>query len=251
MESDDASRPPLRFRFLADVPGQPPVQTGHANGLITLNIAEADDADREKRRVSLHEPFRTLVGHFRHEIAHYYWDRLILNNEWTERFRKVFGDEQQDYGAALKRHYGQGPPINWQDRFISAYASSHPWGDWAETWAHYFHITDTIETAASFGMVLNPTHPSAKTMMSNPKLARQDASNFDTTLEHWFPLVYALNSLNRGMGLHDLYPFTLSTPAIEKLRFVHEVLHSKTQTTPPSKAKDAATPNKSQPAGRK
>jgi hypothetical protein len=220
------NRPALRFRFLADVPGGPPVVTGHENGVITLNIAEADDDERERRRVNLHEPYRTLLGHLRHEIAHYYWDRLVANSPWLERWRAVFGDENRDYSAALKKYYEHGPAIDWQNRFVSAYASSHPWEDWAETWAHYFHIIDTVETAATFGMSLKPLHPAAKIMSSEPEKAAHPGSSFDVILEQWFPLTYALNSLNRGMGLHDLYPFALSGPAIDKLAFVHEVAHS-------------------------
>lgn len=220
------NRPPLRFNFLADVPGQPPVLSGHDQGLITLNIAEADDAEREKRRVSLHEPYRTLLGHFRHESGHYYWDQLIADTPRLARFRELFGDETQEYPAALKKHYDQGPPADWQTRFVSAYASAHPWEDWAETWAHHLHIVDTIETAAGFGISLAPKHPSARTMTAQPEKAARPDTGFDALLKHWLPLTYALNSLNRGMGLPDLYPFVLSTPAIEKLRFVHQAISS-------------------------
>lgn len=228
----EENRPGLRFKFLGDVEGGPPVTTGHENGLITINIAEADDDKRERRRVSLHEPYRTLLGHLRHETAHYYWDRLIANSRWLESWRAQFGDESLDYGTALQAYYDKGPPSDWQIHSVSAYASAHPWEDWAETWAHYFHIIDSLETAASFGMALKPRHPAANSMTTDLKTIRVFDSSFDTLLERWFPLTYALNSLNRGMGLHDLYPFALSTQAIEKLRFVHEVVqasHSNTQ----------------------
>lgn len=217
-------RPALRFRFLGDTNSTTPVLTGHESGVITLNIAEADDDVREARRVSLHEPLRTLLGHFRHEIAHYYWDRLIANSQWRERFRMLFGDERDDYVTALKRHYANGPLADWLERSVSAYASAHPWEDWAETWAHYFHIVDTIETAAAFGLTLRPRHPSAESMTADPKKAAKEEAGFDLILATWFPLTYALNSLNRGMGLSDLYPFVLSAAAIEKLRFIHEVV---------------------------
>jgi hypothetical protein len=220
------NRPGLSFKFLSDIPGGPSVPTGHENGLITINIAEADDDERERRRVNLHEPYRTLLGHLRHETVHYYWDRLIANSHWVERWRTLFGDENRDYTAALKAYYQQGPPADWQTRHVSAYASSHPWEDWAETGAHYFHIIDTLETAASFGMTLKPKHPAAGSMTSDLQEMRVLDSSFDSLLERWFPLTYALNSLNRGMGLHDLYPFALSNPAIEKLRFVHEVVQT-------------------------
>lgn len=218
------NRTALQFKFLADVPGAPSILTGHDKGLITLNIAEADDPEREKRRVNFHEPYRTLLGHFRHEAAHYYWDRLIANSPRLEPFRKLFGDETQDYAAALKKHYDQGAPADWQQYHVSAYASAHPWEDWAETCAHYFHIMDTIETAAGFGIKLQPKHPSARMMTASPKDISDTHDTFDRILENWLPLTYALNSLNRGMGLPDLYPFVVPPAAIQKLRFIHETV---------------------------
>lgn len=215
--------PALRFKLVGDLEGQPPILTGHMNGVITINIAEADDAERERRRVNFHEPYRTLLGHVRHEIAHYYWDRLIANSKWLKRFRGLFGDETIDYGAALENYYERDAPRDWQERHVSAYATAHPWEDWAETWAHYFHIIDMVDTASSFGITLRPKHPAAKSMTVNLQNAFQTNTSFDVVLENWFPLTYALNSLNRGMGLLDAYPFVLSSVAIEKLRFIHEI----------------------------
>ncbi len=146
----------LTFRFLADAAGAPPVLTGHNDGVVTVNVAEADDSVREKRRHQMHEGYRTLLGHFRHEVGHYYWNQLIRGAEWTDPFRRLFGDEREDYGQALQRHYKEGPPADWQGRFVSSYASSHPWEDWAETWAHYLHMTDTLETALACGLSLVP-----------------------------------------------------------------------------------------------
>ena len=218
------NRPPLQFNFLAEPPGGPVVMSGHENGLITLNIVEADETEREKRRVSLHEPYRTLLGHFRHESAHYYWDQLIANTPRLAPFREIFGDETQNYADALQKHYAQGAPPDWQQQWVSAYAGSHPWEDWAETWAHYLHIVDMIETAASFGISLAPKHPAARTMTANPQKASPTEAGFDAILKNWLPLTYALNSLNRGMGLPDLYPFVISPPVMNKLRFIHETI---------------------------
>jgi len=224
------NRPPLRFRFLSDPVGGPPVMTGHDEGVITINIAEADDRERERRRVALHEPFRTLLGHLRHEIAHYYWGELVASTPHLSRFRALFGDETRDYSAALKTYYQQGAPKDWETRHVSAYAAAHPWEDWAETCAHYFHIVDTVETAASFGLALKPKHPAAKAMTADPGSGPRWDAGFDRILQNWLPLTYALNELNRGMGLPDLYPFVLSAPAIEKLGFVHEVLNVRAPT---------------------
>jgi hypothetical protein len=207
----------LAFDFLAD--GPEPVFTGHDNGLITINLAEADDAERERRRHQMGEPYRTLLGHFRHEIAHYYWTRLVENSPSLEQFRDLFGDEQRDYGGALQNYYSWGAPADWPERFVSAYASSHPWEDFAETWAHYFHMVDTLETANAFGLIVKPK-------VSQSVAARLDfnplGSDMDRLIEAWLPLTFAVNSINRSMGLHDLYPFVLSPPAIAKLAFVHE-----------------------------
>src|SRR3954451_6103492 len=143
----------LAFAFLEE-DGASKVLTGHSNGLITINVAEADDAYREKMRVQMGEAYRTLLGHFRHESGHYYFDRLVAGTPWLPRFRELFGDESADYAAARDRHYHDGAPADWPTRFVSAYASMHPGEDWAETWAHYLHITDTTETAQAYALVL-------------------------------------------------------------------------------------------------
>jgi len=220
--------PPLRFRFLQDRPNEP-VKTGHDNGVITINLAEADDDEREHRRLNLHEPYRTLVGHLRHESGHYYWDRLIANSPRLPDFRKVFGDESADYGVALQKHYQNGPPANWAEHYVTAYASSHPWEDWAETWAHYLHILDTLESAASFGMGMkNPAAPIAAYF----PIKYDEKTGFDQLLAGWAPLTCALNAINRSMGLADLYPFVISAPVVEKLGFIHKVILGLREPTP-------------------
>jgi hypothetical protein len=191
--------------------------TGHADGLITINLAEADDAERERRRHEMREPYRTLLGHFRHEIGHYYWDRLIANSAHLDEFRRVFGDEQRDYGAALQEYYANGAPADWSEHFISAYASSHPWEDFAETWAHYFHMIDTLETAHDAGLAVHPRLP--RSAGSDFDFHPRD-SDIKRLVEAWQALTIAVNSLNRSMGLHDLYPFVLGPLAVEKLAFV-------------------------------
>ncbi len=212
----------LAYRFLSDADADSPVLTGHGDGIVTVNIAEADDAERERRRLQLGEPYRTLLGHFRHEVGHYYWDRLVRRGERLESFRQLFGDERADYGAALKRHYDQGgPAADWRQYYVSAYAASHPWEDWAESWAHYLHMSDMLETAAECGLSLTPRN------RDEPVLLRPRSGTgepFERLIASWFPLTYVLNNLNRSMGLADGYPFVLSTPAIAKLRFVHDII---------------------------
>ena len=207
----------LLFDFL-----EGPEPTGHVEGVITVNVAEADEAERVKRRLQLNETYRTLLGHFRHEIGHYYWGRLIRGSARLDGFRRLFGDERKDYNAALHRHY-QDAPVNWQDNYVSAYATMHPWEDWAETWAHYLHMTDTLETAWACGISLRPTRDDEPTLTHLPDPSAGPVS-FEGMMDGWAAITYVLNNLNRGLGNGDAYPFVLSAASVEKLRFVHETI---------------------------
>jgi hypothetical protein len=227
---DDANPGGVSFEFLKDSTepngDSNRVLTGHDNGLITINIAEADDVQRERMRLQQHEPYRTLVGHFRHEIGHYYWDRLIRDSERLESFRSLFGDERADYGEALKRHYAEGAPANWAENFISAYATTHPWEDWAESWAHFLHMSDSLETASAVGLLLRPTRRDEPSIQPvSPALELMDAG-FDSMIDRWLPLTYVMNNLSRGLGLADAYPFVLSPAVIEKLHFIYDTINA-------------------------
>ena len=216
---------PLVFAFLADTPDQegPKVMTGHENGLITIALAEADDAERETRRAAMGEPYRTLVGHFRHEVGHFYWDRLIRDAGKLAECRAVFGDDSQDYEAALQRHYETGPPSDWSERYVSAYATTHPWEDFAETWAHYLHIVDTLEMATACRLKVAPVEgpPDLAAEAAIDVYAEPDMSRIVGT---WLPVAFTMNSINRCMGQGDLYPFVLAPPVIEKLAFMHDLI---------------------------
>jgi len=216
----------LAFKFLADatasteftrsIPGMETIRTGHANGVITINLAEADDVARTRERERTGEAYRTLTGHFRHELGHYYWTVLIQNSPHLDEFRQLFGDETFDYGQALKNYHQNGPPQNWRAYHISAYCTAHPHEDWAETWAHYLHMVDTLETAESYGISIE-----------NQAIARGNPS-FDQMLFDWRRLSVALNALNRSMGMPDAYPFVLNPPVERKLTFVHHVIQTAT-----------------------
>ena len=218
----------LAFDFLAETRDHPNVITGHQHGLITLNLKEADDVERAKQRLSLGEPYRTLLGHLRHESGHYFWSLLVTGEKLT-RFREVFGDERQDYCEALRNHYARGPLPEWGSEYITAYAACHPQEDFAETWAHYLHIVDTMEMAFSFGAKVGSglVHP-----------APQGRAGFREFVGEWLALTVFMNSLNRCMGGADLYPFILSPPVIEKLEFVHMLV---ARSEPPKMAGELAT----------
>ena len=216
----------LMFDFLRSPPNGPRVMTGHASGLITINVEEADDAKREKIKHDLHEPYRTLLGHFRHEVGHYYWDRLIWNTPWLEPFRRLFGDERASYAEALKRNYEQGPPADWADAHISSYATMHPWEDWAETWAHFLHVVDSLGTALGFGLeaedIEGQVQPFTKDALYAPD--DPDAERFLSLLNGWIEMTMVLNELARSMGQPDFYPFVMSRPVVAKLQFIHMVV---------------------------
>jgi hypothetical protein len=193
------------FRLGTD---EQPVMTGHDEGLITLNVAEADAAFRENMREKLGEGYRTLLGHLRHEIGHYYWNVLVRDKPPLKACRALFGE---------------GAPPNWAESFISAYATMHPWEDWAETWAHYLHMVDTLETAKSHGLTIRTLGKKAGKKVATESLAFQDYESLSTS---WQSVTLALNDLNRSMGVKDAYPFIL-TPAVHaKLQFVHDLIHS-------------------------
>jgi hypothetical protein len=210
----------LAFDLLSSRTG--PVLTGHDNGVVTIDLAESDDARRERRRAKLGEPYRTMLGHFRHEIGHYYWPPLVEGTGELERARSLFGDDRIDYEGALERHYEHGPPADWSERYVSAYATMHPWEDWAETFAHYLHVADTLQTAAAFGLVVSGPDEARDDSLSSVPVTEPVERPFATVIAEWLPLTYALNAINRSMGQEDLYPFTLAPAVIEKLAFVHD-----------------------------
>jgi len=215
----------LVFEFLQDQPDQK-VMTGHADGLITINIAEADDAERALRRTQLHEPYRTLLGHFRHESGHYYWDVLIRDGNRVQAFREIFGDESIDYSESLRKHYERGgAPPDWQENHVSTYATCHPWEDWAETWAHYLHMVDLLETAAAYNTrVTVDAGGDAEDTEEVLDPFEVTGVDFDDLVQQWVPLTLLVNSLNRSLGQNDAYPFALTAGALRKLRFVHDVI---------------------------
>ncbi len=200
------------------------VITGHSSGLITLNLNEAEPSARVEMREKMNEQYRTLVGHFRHESGHYYWDVLIEGTQNIDEFRSLFGDENLSYKFALEEYYKNGPSPNWQDTWISAYASMHPWEDWAETWAHYLHMVDTLETANDFELSISNQRVENPLVKYDHIDSAYKAISFTQLFDDWCRVTKAVNAINRSMGHDDAYPFVISITTLNKLRFVHNVI---------------------------
>lgn len=222
IEDTGNGKGPLAFDFISDA------VTGHLDGLITIALGEADAVERERQRQAMEETYRSLLGHLRHESGHYYWMLLIEGTPYIDEFRRIFGDEREDYRAALQRHHEQGPPADWPLQNVSAYASSHPWEDWAETWAHYLHMVDALETAVA--MKIEPRGGrfagGVRTFRARDVYRNE---SFATLLQRWVPLTLALNEINRSMGHNDFYPFVIPEVAETKLGFVHRVIRECTR----------------------
>lgn len=221
-ERDDG----LAFRILADARldesdatlamyGE--VTTGHARGEITINLLEADPRLREQMRMAMNEAYRTLLGHFRHESGHYYWQRLVAHGASLARFRSRFGDERRHYQDSLDAYYRDGPPTGWHNEYVVAYAASHPSEDFAECWSHYLHMVDTLQTAADDGVAVGDRR------IRDPA---SDTRPLEETVDDWRELARAMNDLSRSMGFEDAYPFSLTKPVVEKLRFIHELVRA-------------------------
>ena len=225
--------------FVSPIIGQDVVFTGHDCGHITINLAEADDVARSQAKIAMGERYRTLLGHFRHELGHYYFDQLIANSPKKHALcKQYFGDDELDYQQALDTHYKQGAPANWHETFISEYATMHPYEDWAETWAHYMHIIDTLETAKNFSITGSTTGNEFELDEADELRLPQNAYYFyaqtsiETILDTWMEFSIILNSLNRSMGLADAYPFVLTQAVRTKLSFIHHAIHNRLSSMP-------------------
>lgn len=232
----------ISFEFMADsqadghfessLAAATPVMTGHSAGNITINLAEADDVARSKTQHKMGERYRTLLGHFRHELGHYFFAVLFAEeSKDLQLCRSLFGDEREDYQAALNAYYASDTKSNWQSEYISTYASMHPAEDWAECWAHYMHIIDTLDTAQNAGINLERHHRSEDSVVSPTELTLpqndffRKQTEFSEIIKTWMRFSVVINSLNRSMGLPDAYPFTLSETVQKKLRFIHMAIH--------------------------
>jgi hypothetical protein len=215
---DEQAGTGVAFDLLA--PGQG-VMTGHAAGVITLDLAEVDDVHRAQVRSQMGEPYRTVLGHFRHEIGHALFPVLVGDDDLAE-VRGRFGDETLDYQAALDRHYTEGPPQGWEDAHVSSYATMHPAEDWAETFAHYLHIRATLQTAAAYRLRVDGPEVTGGELAADP--TDVDPTTIDGIVATWLPLSYALNAISRSLGDGDLYPFVLPPAVVDKLGVVHRLV---------------------------
>ena len=218
----------LAFDLLSSYSDGKPVTIGHANGVITIDLVESLDAYRESLRVRLGEPYRTMLGHFRHEVGHYYQHVLVETGPGAARYlddcRELFGDERADYQAEISRHYKFGPPDGWPESFISEYATMHPWEDFAECFAHYLHITDTIDTVREGGLVLHADQVRFSVPRDITPLESYDDAPIERLLYDWTWLSLFFNRVNTAMGKNPLYPFVIPPPVISKLGFIHRVV---------------------------
>ncbi|MGE0214146.1 zinc-binding metallopeptidase family protein [Mycolicibacterium sp.] len=218
----------LAFDLLSSFSEDRPVTIGHADGVITIDLVESLDAYRESLRVRLGEPYRTMLGHFRHEVGHYYQNVLVETGPGAQRHltecRALFGDERAGYGEAIDRHYRFGAPADWQDTFISEYATMHPWEDFAECFAHYLHITDTLDTAREAGMVLHADRVRFRAPRDVTPSPCYDDASVHRLLDDWAWIALFFNRVNTAMGKPPLYPFTIPPPVADKLDFVHRVI---------------------------
>jgi hypothetical protein len=220
----------LAFDLLSSTSGER-VSIGHANGVITLDLAETLDDWREKLRVRLGEVYRTMLGHFRHEIGHYYQYKLVNTDALWDECRALFGDERASYRDAIDRHYRLGGPENWRDSYLSEYATMHPWEDFAETFAHYLHITGTLTTAAGGGLLLDTDRVEGYFGESVEPLTDYSDQPIQRVLDDWHWLSIFFNRINRSMGMSDLYPFELNEPAMVKLGYVHKIITAASSLT--------------------
>lgn len=209
---DPGTRPV--FHMLAD--NVTPAPMGHVEGVVTISVTEADEVVRTTRREQLNEPYRTMIGHMRHEIAHMLWWRLSLRDDFLDAFRTMFGDEREDYGEALTRHYQNGPPSDWEQRFLSTYASAHPHEDWAETTAHLLHLTDLADSFVAAGL--------SSQDLPSPGWKPYTETDSEQLIHVAATVAVGINHVNRSMGLPDLYPFMLAGATHRKLAFVHDWL---------------------------
>ena len=209
----------LAFDLLSSTQGK--IITGHLNGIITLDLAESNDSHREALRQSMDEPYRTVLGHFRHEIGHYYCQLLALTPDRRDEFRTLFGDETLSYEEALQRHYAS------RELASSGRASSS-----ARTRPC---IRSRISRRCSATSCTSPTRCrrrgssgccrnriSATTSSRHAGTARKLRKSLlerpmaEVVGETWLPVSKGLNQINRSMGKPDLYPFVLRTAGDRK-----------------------------------
>lgn len=236
----------LAFDLRSSLTTGKPVMIGHANGVITIDLAETQDAYRERLRVNLGEAYRTMLGHYRHEVGHYYEHVLVETGDGANRYldecRQLFGDERASYSDALDRHYKFGAPENWRDSYISEYATMHPWEDFAECFAHYLHITGTIDTARESGLMLDKEQVRFSMDRDIVPLQSYAHQPIERLLYDWKWLATMFNRVNAAMGRRPLYPFEIPKPVVDKLGFVHRVIResARRNTSPDPMLADAA-----------
>ena len=227
----------LAFDLLSSYSDNEKIMIGHANGVVTIDLVETLDDYRERLRVVLGEPYRTMLGHFRHEVGHYYQNVLVESGPLIDECREIFGDERASYSDAIDRHYRLGAPEDWREHYISEYATMHPWEDFAECFAHYLHISDTLQTTASGDVVWHANPARGYPLEDIVPLVDYRTESAERMLWDWGRAATFFNLINRSMGKTDLYPFELNAAVFTKLSFVHRVVvHAATVESAPAVA---------------
>ena len=216
----------LAFDLLSSYSAGERVVIGHAGGVITIDMVESLDAYRESLRVHLGEPYRTMLGHFRHEVGHYYQNILVETGpaRYLDECRETFGDERADYQGEIARHYKFGAPPNWTDAYISEYATMHPSEDFAECFAHYLHITDIVDASREAGLILHADRMRFAFPRDIAPLASYADVPVQQLLADWKWLSLFFNRVNTAMGKNPLYPFDIPPAVARKLAFVHKLV---------------------------
>ena len=196
--------------------------TGHNNGLITLALKEADDAVREQVREAMGEPYRTLLGHFRHESGHYFWDRLVapdpesldvVSRPVRRRARGLCGGAERALCAKARRPTG---------RRISSAPMPAPIPGRISPKAGRIICTSSTRWRRRRAFDLSVVTRRKTTRIN---FDPHNAASMQQLIDAWLPITFTVNGLNRSMGQPDLYPFILSPRTIAKLAFVHALTH--------------------------
>jgi hypothetical protein len=85
-------------------------------------------------------------------------------------------------------------------------------------------MIDTLDTARAFGLRIRADAGRVGNLSASISFDPYDQASFSAILEVWLPMTFAVNSINRSMGIDDLYPFIISPEVAGKLTLVHNIV---------------------------